>query len=389
MKSRILRWIGFITTFAALGTPAVASTWYVNGVSGSDSNNCMSALTACKTIGHGISLASSGDSIMVATGTYRENLTINISLSLIGSGASGTIIDGEGINTVVTISSTSAQVAISKVTVTYGYSQQYSGGGIDNAGILTINAARIAGNRSRCSGGGIANGGVLTINKSTISENNVSQVGICRGFGGGIGNSGTLTINNSTISGNTASGTFGPTGGGIYNKGTLIVNNSTISGNVLAKSGTFGGTDGGGITNSGTLKISSSTISANGAQFGGNLYGTARMQNSIIAHSLSGGNCHGTVASEGYNLSSDGTCSLSGPGDIKNTNPMLGPLQYNGGPTQTMALSSGSPAIDAGNPSGCTDSLGHLLKTDQRGNPRPDTEDTAGCDIGAYERQSD
>jgi hypothetical protein len=64
---------------------------------------------------------------------------------------------------------------------------------------------------------------------------------------------------------------------------------------------------------------------------------------------------------------------------------MLGPLQYNGGPTQTMALALGSPAVDAGNPTGCTDGLGHLLKTDQRGKPRPDAEDATGCDMVAYE----
>ena len=68
---------------------------------------------------------------------------------------------------------------------------------------------------------------------------------------------------------------------------------------------------------------------------------------------------------------------------------MLGPLQNNGGPTATMALLPGSPAIDAGNPSGCTGGLGHLLKTDQRGSRRPDKEDTGGCDMGAYERQQD
>ena len=70
---------------------------------------------------------------------------------------------------------------------------------------------------------------------------------------------------------------------------------------------------------------------------------------------------------------------------------MLGPLQYNGGPTLTIPLLSGSPAIDAGNPNGCKDSQGHLLKTDQRGQPRPDKEDKnkLGCDMGAYERQGD
>jgi hypothetical protein len=85
----------------------------------------------------------------------------------------------------------------------------------------------------------------------------------------------------------------------------------------------------------------------------------------------------------------DNTCNFNGPGDLSNTDPRLGPLQDNGGPTQTMALLPGSPAIDAGNPHGCRDDSRHLLKTDQRGKPRPDKEDTGGCDIGAYERQPD
>jgi hypothetical protein len=90
-----------------------------------------------------------------------------------------------------------------------------------------------------------------------------------------------------------------------------------------------------------------------------------------------------------YNLSSDNSCNFNGPGDLNNTDPKLGKLGNYGGPTQTIPLLSGSPAIDAGNPNGCTDGQGHLLKTDQRGKPRPDNEDTGGCDMGAYERQSD
>jgi hypothetical protein len=95
------------------------------------------------------------------------------------------------------------------------------------------------------------------------------------------------------------------------------------------------------------------------------------------------------MTSHGYNLSSDNSCNFDGPGDMDNTNPLLGPLQNNGGPTFTQALISGSPAIDAGNPSGCNDGQGHLLKTDQRGMPRPDLEDAGGCDMGAFERQTD
>ena len=97
----------------------------------------------------------------------------------------------------------------------------------------------------------------------------------------------------------------------------------------------------------------------------------------------------GSLTSKGYNLSSDGTCNFKNTGDLNNTDPKLGSLQNNGGPTQTQALLSGSLAIDAGNPSGCKDSQGHLLTTDQRGQPRPDKEDKGGCDMGAYERQSD
>jgi len=63
--------LSFVLTPAAL-----AGTWYVNGVSGSDSNNCLASTAACKTVGHAISLASSGDSIRVAAATYAEHLTL-------------------------------------------------------------------------------------------------------------------------------------------------------------------------------------------------------------------------------------------------------------------------------------------------------------------------
>jgi len=78
----------FSALLLAIAPSALASTtWYVNGVSGSDSTDCRSSLTACKTIGHAISLAATGDSISVAAATYVEHLTIGISLNVIGSGA--------------------------------------------------------------------------------------------------------------------------------------------------------------------------------------------------------------------------------------------------------------------------------------------------------------
>jgi len=359
-----------LALFLALAPTASASnTWYVDGVNGSDNNNCKTRPHACRNIGHAISLAQSGDSIMVAPATYTENLTIRFNLKIVGSGASTTIIDGgrgRGVNGVVKVRS-GAHVSLSGLTIQHGRAN--NGGGIDNAGTLTINESTISGNTS-AGGGGIYNyDGTLKINNSTISGNTASRY-ICifrhcfyAGVGGGIFNSGgTSTINNSTLYGNYSAGGFNHDGGGgIYNYG-------------------------------GTLKINNSTLSGNGSPFGGGIWNhgsPVTLQNSIVANSPSGGDCSGPMTSNGYNLSSDNTCNFSSTGDLNNTDPVLGQLGYYGGPTQTLPLLSGSPAIDAGNPSGCADGQGHLLKTDQRGKPRPDKEDTGGCDMGAYERQTD
>jgi hypothetical protein len=294
--------------FLAIASTALASTtWYVNGLSGSDSNNCMSAQTACKTIGHAISLASAGDSMRVAAATYKENLSIGFSLRAIGSGARTTIIDGGQTGTVFAISSSSAIVTLSNLTIRNGFVHN-SGGGISNRGTLTINNSTITGNtafggNSLGFGGGIANWGTITVNNSTFTGNAVGGV-FGAGIGGGIANAGTATVNNSTFSANSASGD----GGGIVNEGNLRINNSTISGNKA-------GLHGGGIFNYSGF--------------------TATLQNSVVANSSSGGNCSGTMTSKGYNLSSDNTCNFDGSGDMNNTDPGLGALENNGGPTQT------------------------------------------------------
>jgi hypothetical protein len=336
-------------------TALASTTWYVNGVSGSDNHNCRSSQTACKTIGHAVSLTASGDSIRVAAATYAEHITIASSLNLIGSGASTTIIDGGR----VIVSTVGSVVSISNVTIRNGRAD--SGAGVLNRAILTINNSTVSGNRVFATGGGISNFGTLTLNNSTVSGNIAEcEIFVCSvyGDGGGIINNGggTLTINNSTIAGNMARSRFPTAGGGVLNNGILTISNSTVSGN--------------------------------SAHIGGGIFGIATLQNSILANNGFGGNCHGSVSSI-FSLSSDNTCDLDGPGDLNNTDPKLGTLGYYGGPTQTIPLLSGSPAIDAGNPSGCTDQKGHLLKTDQRGLPRPDKEDKGGCDMGAYESQRD
>lgn len=129
MKYKLLTCFLFAALLAALTSTAIASTtWYVNGVSGSDSNACTSSTTACKTVGHAISLAASGDSIRVAAATYIEHLFISINLKILGSGAKTTILNAGGLGRPVTISSATAHVTISDVTITNGNSYWYEGG---------------------------------------------------------------------------------------------------------------------------------------------------------------------------------------------------------------------------------------------------------------------
>ena len=354
-----------ITLFLLLSPAALGrTTWYVNGVSGSDGNNCKSPASACRTIGQAISLAASGDSIMVGAAKYTENLTIGISLTIVGSGAAKTIVDGGGVSTVLTISS-GADIRLSQLTLRNGYAS--SGGGIYNSGTLTISNSVISANTayryctSSCyvHGGGIYNSGALTINTSSVRGNAASMLcsNMCYAFAGGIWNGGTLVINSSTVNGNDASVGCPPTaacygdgggilnyggtttisrstisgnnadlGGGIENQGTLTLTNSTLSGNSALSSRS--NASGGAISNvsGATLLINSSTISSNSAHgnpnsYGGGIYfqgGTATLQNSIVADNTvasdASGNCYGTITSTGYNLSSDGTCSFNSPG---------------------------------------------------------------------------
>jgi hypothetical protein len=243
-------------------------------------------------------------------------------------------------------------------------SQHGPGGGISAGGTVTVSNSTINNNEGLCAAGGIAfndTGGTLTVTSSTIIGNSVlgcpvsARAGWVLTGGGGIVSSGSVTVINSTISGNTvAEGGVPATGGGVACFGSVTVNNSTISGN------TVGGymCEGGGIRNGGTLTLTNSTLSGNSAPSGrGGAISNASQTmigETVLNGGASGGtifNNGGTITSLGYNIASDnGGGVLTGPGDQINTDPMLGPLQDNGGPTFTHALLPGSPAINAGDP---------------------------------------
>jgi len=251
------------------------------------------------------------------------------------------------------------------------------GAGIYNDGTLTVTDSTFTGNQSTGpfegagEGGGIYNNGKLTVTKSIFSNN------LGPAEGGGIANFKILRVTKSTFSDNSTNFE----GGAIYNNDTLTV----VAGN-------FDGLQGGGISNNGTLTVTNSTFAGN-VGFGGDIansnFGPASLKNTILASS-SGGNCSGTITDAGYNISTDASCEFSATGSHNNTNPMLDPkgLQYNGGPTETIALDSESPAIDAIPVADCTDQASppNRIPTDQRGAIRPDAGEVQ-CDIGAYEFQ--
>jgi hypothetical protein len=235
-------------------------------------------------------------------------------------------------------------------------------------------------NNTAARGGGAFNVGTLDVTNSTVSGN--TSTGNTAGDGGGAGyNAGTLNIVSSTISDNMAN----REGAGIYNSpdSTLTISNSTFSGNVASLTG-------GAVFNLATLQLANSTLSNNSATFlaGGILnFGQLQIGNTILNAGASGVNLYvnggGTVTSLGYNLSSDDAGGfLTGPGDQVFTNPMLGPLHNNGGPTLTHALLPGSPAIDTGDPNFTPPPL-----FDQRG-PGFDRVVNGRIDKGSFEVQA-
>ena len=257
----------------------------------------------------------------------------------------------------------------------------YYGGGVDNQGTLAVDSCVIQDNTARYTGGGICSPGTATVVSCTI-EGNTAE-----GFdGGGIYNANTLKVTSSTIANNSAD-----RGGGILTGGTWTVTSSTITGNSTVN-GWRG--NGGGIFNCGSGTVTSSTIAGNSALDGGGLYnspidnGPVTLTNTIVAQNVVSGSpqdIQGSIATSSHNLVGVDS-GLSGVnngvgGNIVGTaaapiDPMLGPLQDNGGPTWTMALLPGSPAINAGDST-------NAPPTDQRGFARVGTPD-----FGAFEFQS-
>jgi hypothetical protein len=241
----------------------------------------------------------------------------------------------------------------------------YGAAGIYSVGAVTITNSSIYSNTTPDHGGGLWMYDYVTIVNSTIRGNSANQ-------GSGINNYGRrLTLINSTVSDNSGTGIF--TGGAAGFPSEAVLINSTVSQN------TFGGVAGFYSVNT----LLNTTVTGNNFGISGS-ESTFTIGNSLMSNNTQS-DCNGTVNSLGYNLIENAECTISGTttGNQFDVDPGLGLLQNNGGPTFTHLPDPGSPAINTGNPSGCTDSAGQLLATDQRGVARPQG---SACDIGAVER---
>jgi hypothetical protein len=276
-----------------------------------------------------------------------QGLAILNPLTISGPGPHVITVSGAGASRVFKVFG-GVTASISDLTITNGKATGDAGAGLYNdGGNLAITNCTILGNAAQ-QGGGIYNrsGGTTTITNCTVSGNS--------GNGGGVFNdAGIVNITNSTISGNSTQ-FFG---GGIYNFSTMTITSSTIASNTAGSSG------GGGVSNGS---------------------GTVTLKNTIVAlnTSASGPDVKGTLASQGFNFignNKDGTITPAQSSDQIGAagapiDPLLGPLQDNGGPTFTLALQSNSPAINKGDP--------NAPARDQRGYVRQNAPDVGAFEFG-------
>ena len=351
--------------------------------------------------------ANDGDEISFGvTGTITlttGELLVNKSITINGPGSDHLTVDGNHASRVFHVAG-GVTATIAGLTITNGSASDWGGGIHNDQSVLTVNNCNIVGNFAPGWGGGIFNdswttSATMRVTNSTISGNSVNSIG------GGIYSEGshgiaTLDIVNTTITGNSAH-----VGGGFYNShSTSTVSNCTISANSAGYGG--GGINHVGINGSATLRITNSTLSGNSAPLGPAIYSYGHSNTTLdvldctlkanwiinvwatlqlgstIFDTGSIWNESGTINSLGYNLSSDDAGGfLTATGDHINTDPMLGPLQDNGGPTFTHELLPNSPAIDAGDPN-----FTLPLDYDQRGSDFPRVAN-GRIDVGAFELQ--
>lgn len=337
------------------------------------------------------------DPIVVGAGTFNGSFVVDRPVTIQGAGAGQTVLAGtNGFTTFDADSPPGTTITASGITITHAPATTGAGAGVQTGVTLNLSDAVVTGNTGSSSGGVFASSGILNLTRASI-VGNVTTGGGLAAPGITVSN-GAVNVVDSTVSGNRS---MGGDGGGVGVTGTtsvLVLTNTTISGN-----GTNG--DGGGLAafDAALVTLTNVTVAdntadadANGTGNGGGTFidtsAPIRFRNTIVANNIDrGGQAPDCGTAGGGNLTRLGYvllrnqsgCTLGGVGDDATgfqtgVDPLLGPLAANGGPTQTMALLAGSPAIDAIPVASCA------VGTDQRGVSRPQG---SSCDIGAFELQ--
>jgi hypothetical protein len=326
--------------------------------------------------------ASSPQAATISVTSTFDNLSTGSLRRAVADATAGDTIDFSGLALPATIALTSGEIVISKdlniagpaprkLTISGGSSSRVfnispAAGAIN----VAISGISISNGRDTLAGGclSISANTTVTLTDATVKNCQVTDTG--SSMGGAIHNSGTLTLNQVEVTNNSAVSQAG----GIYsNTGTILtLNNCTISGNSANSAAAIFAYE--------ILRINNSTITGNISALGTAAvisFISPELYNSILAGN-SGGDLDGTPQTAHNNLiqtQTFGTLGADSVGNIVGVPAELGPLGNNGGPNDTHALLSGSPALNAG------EAL-HCLGTDQRGIIRPQG---AGCDIGSYE----
>jgi len=395
MRARVVLLV-FLLSAAA---PTSAVTFVVNSTA--EGHDAIVGDGKCETVpGNGVcTLRAALDEANATTGALIQIPALTITLAygelqiekpmtITGAGAGKTVISGNNTYRVVNDKVDSAEVHLNDVTLRDGASDTIGGivecssqaylfmvrcevvhGSAPSAGCIHAHVLEMTDSSVSDCHATSSDGGALYVLLEGILTRTTVSGGVTAGRGGGIYSAyATMRLVNSTVSDNNASSY----GGGVYSGGSLDLYNVTIAGN---RSDVFAG--GGGVSN----PNSASATTFLNTLFSGNLESNGQMPFPTLIEA----ECSGAVTSNGYSIMLTGGtphCSISGAAMTFVDDALIGPLQGNGGYAPTRALLAGSPAIDAGNPGGCSGSTG-TLTTDQRGVHRPIG---SACDIGSYER---
>ncbi len=335
--------IGGALALVGLSPPSAraATPYYVDGTTGADTNDCQSALTACKTIAGGLAKAAAGDQVNVAAGTYAEHPAITKAVTLMGAGAGSTIVNPAA--------TAAAPFSVFTVNLPAAAPNQS----------VEINGLTITGGFSKFGGGIALYAGNLTVTDSTIDNNTAGGLSGSTG-GGGIGvvgkifgTSETLTLNNVTVSNNkTLTFTSGTTttafqGAGLYSAAPVVVNGGSFTGNATA-----GNAFGGAVHQAKIVAADTPSLTTHGTSFTGNTSAAggaistlAGATAALLDHSVVDAN----IGTSGVGLYNAGTTTITDSSVTNNPAAFQGGGVYNAGVLNlSNATLSGNTAASVG-----------------------------------------